>query len=148
MAIKILVVIRILIGCLFVVSGFEKLIGPYQNFLYVVQSYEFCPTIIEDIVARVLPWIELICGVFLITGLWLKWTLRSVLILFAMFICIVGQALLRGLPIDECGCFGSLISLPLAGVLVFDITMFFLTGLLMTKDKYVNSFSLDQYFSQ
>jgi len=147
MATKILVAIRILIGCLFVVSGFEKLIGPYQNFLYVVQSYEFCPTIFEDIVARVLPWIELILGVFLITGLWLKWTLRSVLILFAMFICIVGQALLRGLPIDECGCFGSLISLPLAGVLVFDSIMFFITGLLMTQDKLVSSFSLDQHYS-
>ncbi len=148
MAIKILVVIRILTGCLFVVSGFEKLIGPYQNFLYVVQSYEFCPTFVEGVVARVLPWIELFLGVFLITGLWLKWTLRFVLILFAMFICIVGQALLRGLPIDECGCFGSLISLPLAGVLALDSIMFFITGLLMTQEKLVRSFSLDQYFSQ
>jgi len=148
MAIKMFAVIRILIGCLFVVSGFEKLIGPYQNFLYVVQSYEFLPTLMEDAVARVLPWIELFLGVFLITGLWLKWTLRSTLILFLMFILIVGQALLRGLPIDECGCFGSLISLPLAAVLILDSTLFLITGLLIKQEKHTVFFSFDQHFSR
>ena len=148
MAIKIFAVIRILIGCLFVVSGFEKLIGHYQNFLYVVQSYEFLPTLMEGAVARVLPWIEFFLGVFLITGLWLKWTLRSTLILFLMFILIVGQALLRGLPIDECGCFGSLISLPLAGVMIFDCAMFLMTGLLIILEGYTSNFSLDQYFNR
>jgi len=148
MAIKIFAVIRILIGCLFVVSGFEKLIGPYQNFLYVVQSYEFLPTLIEDIVARVLPWIELFLGVFLIFGLWLKWTLRSTLILFLMFILIVGQALLRGLPIDECGCFGGLISIPLAGVMILDSTLFLITGVLIKQKRHTSFFSLDQYFSR
>ena len=82
---KVLVVLRILVGSIFVVSGFEKAIGPYQNFLYVVQSYEFLPTTLEEIVARALPWIEIFLGVFLISGLWLKWMLRSALILFAMF---------------------------------------------------------------
>ena len=148
MAIKMFAVIRILIGCLFVVSGFEKLVGHYQNFLYVVQSYEFLPTLMEGAVARGLPWIEFFLGIFLITGLWLKWTLRSTLILFLMFILIVGQALLRGLPIDECGCFGSLISLPLAGVMIFDSTMLLMTGLLIKQEKHSSFFSLDQYFSR
>jgi len=146
MAIKIFVVIRVLIGCLFIVSGFEKLIGPYQNFLYVVQSYEFLPIVLEEIVARILPWGELFLGVFLVFGLWLKWTLRSTLILFLMFVLVVGQALLRKLPIDECGCFGGLISLPLAAVLMFDGTMLLLTGLLMKKEKHTGLFSLDRYF--
>jgi len=148
MAIKMFAVIRILIGCIFVVSGFEKLIGPYQNFLYVVQSYEFLPTLIEDIVARVLPWIELFLGVFLFTGLWLKWALRSTLILFLMFILIVGQALMRGLPIDECGCFGGLISLPLAAVLMFDSIMLLMTGLLIKQERHASFYSLDQYFNR
>jgi len=147
-AIKILVVIRILLGCLFVVSGFEKLIGPYQNFLYVVQNYEFLPTLLEEIVARILPWSELFLGVFLVSGLWLKWTLRSTLTLIVMFILVVGQALLRKLPIDECGCFGGLISLPLTAVLIFDSTLLLLTGLLIKQKKHTSLFSLDQYFSR
>ncbi len=146
MAIKIFVVIRALIGCLFVVSGFEKLIGPYQNFLYVVQSYEFLPVVLEEIVARILPWGELFLGVFLVFGLWLKWTLRSTLILFLMFVLIVGQALLRKLPIDECGCFGGLISLPLVTVLIFDGTLLLLTGLLLKYKKRTDLLSLDRYF--
>jgi len=146
MAIKIFVVIRILIGFIFVVSGFEKLIGPYQNFMYVVQSYEFLPTVLEEVVARILPWGEFFLGVFLVFGLWLKWTLRSTLILIGMFILIVGQALLRKLPIDECGCFGGLISLPLYGVLIFDCTLLLLTSLLLKYKNRTNILSLDGYF--
>lgn len=144
--IKLLVCVRILIGCLFIVSGFEKLIGPYQNFLYVVQSYEFLPTLLEEITARTLPWIELFLGVFLVIGLWLKWALRSIGIVVFLFILIVSQALLRKLPIDECGCFGALISLPLYAVLIFDSTLFLLTGVLLKQEKSINIFSLDQYF--
>ena len=146
--IKFLVCVRILFGCLFIVSGFEKLIGPYQNFLYVVQSYEFLPTLLEEMVARTLPWIELFLGVFLVVGLWLKWALRSIGMVIFLFILIVGQALLRKLPIDECGCFGSLISLPLAGVLIFDGTLFLITGLLIKQEKHTRFCSLDQHFSQ
>jgi len=146
MAIKIFVIIRILIGCLFVVSGFEKLIGPYQNFMYVVQSYEFLPTILEEVVARILPWGEFFLGVFLVFGLWLKWTLRLTLTLIVMFILIVGQALLRKLPIDECGCFGGLVSLPLYGVLIFDSMLLLLTSLLLKYKNRTNILSLDGYF--
>ena len=144
--IKFFVIGRILIGCLFIVSGFEKLIGPYQNFLYVVQSYEFLPTLLEEMVARTLPWIELFLGVFLVVGLWLKWALRSIGMVIFLFILIVGQALLRKLPIDECGCFGGLISLPLYAVLIFDSMLFLLTGALLKQEKRINIFSLDQYF--
>jgi len=144
--IKFFVIGRILIGCLFIVSGFEKLIGPYQNFLYVVQSYEFLPTLLEEMVARTLPWIELFLGVFLVVGLWLKWALRSIWVVIFLFILIVSQALLRKLPIDECGCFGGLISLPLYAVLIFDSMLFLLTGALLKQEKRINIFSLDQYF--
>jgi hypothetical protein len=65
-----------------------------------------------------------------------------------MFILIVGQALLRKLPIDECGCFGGLISLPLSVVLMFDSVQLLLTGLLIKQEKHTGCFSLDRYFSQ
>jgi len=129
------------------VSGFEKLIGHYQNFLYVVQSYEFLPTLLEGIVAHVLPWIELILGIFMVGGLWFKWTIRLTMTLIIMFVVIVGQALIRGLPIDECGCFGGLISIPLIGVLMLDSTLLLLSFLLIKKALQAQRFSLDQYFS-
>lgn len=148
MAINIFVVFRILIGVLFVVSGFEKLIGPYQNFLYVVQSYNMLPAWGEELVARVMPWIEFVSGVFMALGLRLTVVLPTVIALLTAFIGVVGQALFRKLPIDECGCFGELISFPLNVVILFDSLLLIMTGLLASKRYDVQKFSLDGYFNE
>ena len=100
---------------------------------------------LEKVVALVMPWLELFLGVFLLLGFYLKWTLRGVLVMLAAFIFIVSQALIRKLPIDECGCFGGLVSLPLHGVLIMDGTLLFLTGLLLYKIKSTSFLSLDNY---
>ncbi len=136
------------IGGIFVVSGFEKLIGPYQNFLYIVQNYSFLPFLLAEFVARVLPWIEFFLGLFLLLGLWLKWTLRAVMVLVLMFMAVVMQALIRNLPIDECGCFGALLTVPLPVVLASDTTIFFLTWFLLSRRKEAERYSLDSYWAQ
>ncbi len=136
------------IGGIFVVSGFEKLIGPYQNFLYVIQNYSFLPLSLAEIVARLFPWVEFFLGVFLVSGLWLKWTLRAVMALLLMFMVVVIQALIRNLPIDECGCFGALISFPLPAVLAFDTKVFVLTLFLSFRREEAERCSLDRYLAQ
>ena len=143
---KIYVPLRILIGLVFMVSGFEKLIGPNQNFLYVVQSYALFNAPLEEIAARVLPWVEFFLGVFLVLGFWLKWTLRGVMVLILSFICVVAQALIRKLPIDECGCFGDFISFPLSRIILLDSLLLCLTGLLIYKGTSTRRLSLDRYF--
>lgn len=136
------------IGSIFVVSGFEKLIGPYQNFLYVILNYSFLPLSLAEIVARLLPWVEFFLGIFLVLGLWLKWTLRAVMALLLMFMVVVIQALIRHLPIDECGCFGALISFPLPAVMAFDTTILVLTWFLSFRRKEAERCSLDRYLAQ
>ena len=136
------------IGSLFVVSGFEKLIGPYQNFLYVIQNYSFLPFPLAESVARILPWIEFFLGIFLVLGLWLKWTLRALMVLLLMFMTVVTQALLRHLPLDECGCFGGLISFPLPLVLAFDTVVFVLAWFLSSRVHEAQRCSIDKYFAQ
>lgn len=145
MAANWLVIVRVLCGILFIVSGFEKLIVPYQNFLYVVQSYECLTIPLEEAVARVMPWIELFVGVFMVLGLWLKVTLRVQAAMITSFLVVVGQAMARGLPITECGCFGELISLPLYAIFCFDATLLGLTLLMIKKDDRTRVFSLDRY---
>lgn len=147
MAINVFVIARVLIGAIFVVSGFEKLIGPYQNFLYVVQGYELFPPLLENIAAHVVPWIEFFLGVFLLLGLWLKWVLRAVLVLIAVFVFVVAQALMRNLSLIECGCFGDFLTVPLYVILVFDAVMLFVVDFLMRKEERTIVFSLDRYFS-
>lgn len=92
-----------------------------------------------------MPWFELFLGVFLLLGFYLKWTLRGTLILLGAFIFIVSQAIIRKLPIDECGCFGGLVSLPLHGVLMMDSALLLLTGLLLYKANSTYFLSLDNY---
>jgi len=148
MAINSLLIARILIGCLFVASGAEKLFGPHQNFLYVVQSYRLFGTFLENIAAYVMPWAEFLLGVFLLLGLWLKWVLRALRILIALFIIVVAQAIIRDIPIAECGCFGQLISLPLYFILLLDGALLVLAGFLARKEEYTKVLSLDRYFDK
>ena len=142
------VIVRIFIGLLFVVSSSEKLIGPYQNFLYVVQNYQLLPGFLENVVARIFPWIELFVGVFLVLGLWLKAVLRATLVLLMIFIVVVAQALLRHLDITECGCFGGLVSIPPVKVMIFDSILLSLTGLMLFRWQRTGNLSLDQYFER
>jgi len=133
---------------LFVVSGFEKLTGPYQNFLYVIQNYDILNPVLQELTARILPWFELFLGVFLILGLWISWALRGILVLIVSFLFVVGQALIRQLPIGECGCFGNLVSLPLHMVFLLDCTLLFLAVFLLRKVDCTSRVSLDQYFQK
>ena len=138
--------LRILIGLLFVISGGEKLIWPYQNFLYVLQSYELLPSGVDVFVARVFPWIEFTTGLLLILGLWIPQMLRVALYMFTIFILVIAQALFHHLPIDECGCFGQLISLKPQHTLVMDSAFFLLLIWALRHIKKVERLSLDGYF--
>lgn len=142
------VVLRIMIGLLFVVSGGEKLIWPYQNFLYVLQGYAIIPSGLDVVIARVFPWIEFVVGLLLVLGLWVSPMIKGALLMFSVFILIISQALVRQLPIDECGCFGQLISLKPQHTLLMD-SAFFLFLVAATRNlAKVEKFSLDQYFKK
>lgn len=141
----IFVVLRIAIGCFFVASGFQKLIEPYENFLYVIEGYQIMGTVPADLVARFLPWMEFFLGVFLVMGLWLKWVLRALWFLLMIFIVTAGQAIVRKLPIHDCGCFGGLFSVPLQIIILFDSTLLVLVAVLLVSRK-TSLFSLDKHF--
>ncbi len=144
----IFVLLRIAIGCLFIVSGFSKLIEPYQNFGFVIESYKIVSGDTAALLAHVLPWVELICGAFLVAGLWLKASLRVGWGFFVVFILVVSQALVRHLPIRECGCFGEFISLPLSTVVLIDSFFLILTAILIAGLDKTSRFSLDKFYAK
>ncbi len=141
-------VLRVLIGIFFVVIAVDKLFEPYQNFLYAVQGYSIFPAILEEIVARVFPWVELFLGLFLILGLWLKWTLRSFLVIVFLFILIILQALVRGIQLDTCGCFGGLFAAEIHQTLIVDVSLLLFFGMLLRRLEETSFWSLDQYFAK
>lgn len=140
-------ILRIIIGSIFLVSGLGKVLAPYQNFLYVIQAYQLLPSWGEVLTAQIFPWIELIVGIFIFLGLWTPWALRGAMILFGIFVVVVGQALIRGLSLENCGCFGSWIHLKPQVVIIMDSFSLLLTWLLLRKLSYVKKFSLDSYFA-
>ena len=142
------VLIRTFIGLIFVLSGTEKLLGPYQNFLYVIQGYDIVPAPWDEWAARFFPWIELMLGVFMILGLWTIWALRGLLVSTAVFLFVVGQAVWRNLPIEKCGCFGELVSIPLSTILLMDSVMWIYIAYLIIQIERTKRCSLDEYFSK
>ena len=104
--------------------------------------------VVEHLTAVVVPWVEFIVGIFTVLGLWTARFLRWTLMLFAVFIIIVGQALLRGLPLDHCGCFGSWIQVSPQQILVFDSACLLVIFLLLRCLSGAQRFSVDGYFGQ
>ena len=98
---KIFVLIRIVLGLIFIVSGAEKAFSPVQNFIYVIQGYEILPDALAKLTAHVFPMIELLTGIFMVLGLWMDWTLKVLMLITLSFILLVGQALWRNLPLDS-----------------------------------------------
>src|SRR5580704_16918843 len=131
MRIPMWVLLRLIIGSIFLVSSLGKLFSPYQNFLYVIQAYQLLPSWAETFTAQVFPWIELMVGVFVLLGLWTAWALKGAGTLFGIFIVVVGQALIRGLPLENCGCFGEWVHLKPQTVIVMDSVCLLLTCLML-----------------
>ena len=62
------------------------------------------PDVWLRLAAIVLPWLELLCGILMITGASRRAALLWAALLFAVFVLATGQAWVRGLNIN-CGCF-------------------------------------------
>lgn len=95
---------RLILGVFFIVASIEKIAFP-ELFALNVQAYKILPTSLVNITALIIPWMELICGIFLISGAFVRSSSVILSGLLVMFIILIFSALLRGLKID-CGCFG------------------------------------------
>lgn len=99
-----LLVSRFLLGLVFILASIDKIYAP-DAFAANIESYRLLPGLIINAVAILLPWMELLCGVFLIGGVYLRGSSAILGTLLGIFSLAIVTALLRGLTID-CGCFG------------------------------------------
>jgi uncharacterized membrane protein YkgB len=58
-----------------------------------------------NLVAVTLPWIEVVAGLLLVIGIWRREAAAVTAVLLTVFLLAVGSAMLRGIDIENCGCF-------------------------------------------
>jgi len=97
--------VRIFLGLLFIYAGSIKIIDP-QGFADILRGYDILPLFSLNIMALVLPWVEILLGAALIMPFWRGGTALLALFLFCVFFLAVSTALVRGLDV-ECGCFST-----------------------------------------
>ena len=97
-----IVVIRILLGSVFLWASFDKIIDP-AKFARSIANYHVLPFGIENTIAIVLPWLELFIGSGLILGVMVDGSIVITSALLVLFNLMIAQAILRGFNID-CGC--------------------------------------------
>lgn len=96
---------RILLGAIFIYAGSGKILNPEQ-FAQAVINYRLVPLARVNLFAIVLPWLELVSGIFLLVGLFSRGSIIIITLLMALFLGAIGSALWRGLDIS-CGCFST-----------------------------------------
>lgn len=98
--------IRIVLGLVFILAAWAK-ITDASTFYVGLLTYELpLPDLVLRLVATLLPWIELACGLMLWANLWADTIRPMVTFLCAVFVAMLAQAAIRGLDID-CSCFGA-----------------------------------------
>jgi len=100
-----LLLARFLIALIFIFSGIEKIATP-DKFAEAITNYKIFPLFTVNIIAIVIPWLELTAGILLLFGIWIKENAAILEVLLFLFTLLVAVALLRGLNIN-CGCFGT-----------------------------------------
>jgi putative oxidoreductase len=100
----ILRLIAILVGALFVYAGAVKVIDPVE-FARDIDNYKMLPWQVGVGLALYLPWLEILCGLALITRVFYRGSVFIVMSLMSVFIIASIVAKARGLDVS-CGCFG------------------------------------------
>ena len=97
-----ILITRILLGLIFIIASIDKIIDP-AGFARDISNYHFVPFGLENIIAIILPWLELFIGLGLILGIMVDGASVISGILLILFIILIFQATIRGFNID-CGC--------------------------------------------
>ena len=96
-------IFRVILGIIFIYASYDKILDP-AGFSKNIHNFHVTPIAVENLAALIIPWLELIIGVFLIFGLFLEGTTSIIIALLVFFIFILSQAVFRGIDV-HCGCF-------------------------------------------
>lgn len=94
---------RIVLGVVLIYASYDKILHP-ADFAKAIGNYNLVPLGLENLMALVMPWMELLVGLGLIAGVMVDGAAVLAALMMVVFIVAISQALARGIDI-ECGCF-------------------------------------------
>jgi uncharacterized membrane protein YphA (DoxX/SURF4 family) len=97
-------ILAVILGALFVYAGAVKVLDPV-GFASDIENYKTLPWPIGVRLAFYLPWLEIFCGLALITRCLYRGGVLILTLLMSVFVIATIVAKARGLDIS-CGCFG------------------------------------------
>ena len=94
---------RWILGLTFIYASYSKILYP-ADFAKIIFGYELFPHALINLIAIILPFLELVSGVALICGIYPRSSVLIINMLLAAFIVLLSVNLIRGHEFD-CGCF-------------------------------------------
>lgn len=102
---RVTLALRVLLGAVFIYAAYTKLRQSWLLFALSIDSYQLLPEWAVFALARTLPALELILGVLLIAGVWLRYLSIAAAAILGLFFSVMILSYFQGAGID-CGCFG------------------------------------------
>ena len=96
---------RWIIGLTFIYASFHKIIAPAE-FAKIVYGYDLFPAVFINLIAIIIPFLELVTGLALVIGLYPRSAANIVNALLMAYIIALTINFIRGHQFD-CGCFAS-----------------------------------------
>ncbi len=93
------------LGLIFLAAAALKIWDP-ASFALAVDNYRLLPEFLVPATALVLPWLEVVCAILLLSRCGARAASLVLGVLLVVFMAALGQGLVRGLDVD-CGCFGA-----------------------------------------
>jgi len=130
---------RLAVGLMFIIVGVGKIAHP-EEFANEIANYQILPNVFINILAMIVPWIELFAGTLLIFGIETKASSLVIAVMTVIFTTAVIIAMAKGLNI-ECGCYSNIASQQVGWPKVFEnVGLLILTIIIMISDNKKLSF--------
>jgi hypothetical protein len=91
------------LGAIFVYAAWPKIYDP-PSFAHLIWNYQILPSILINPMAIVLPWVEIICGLALIAGIYRRGAALLIGCMLVVFTVALVTDIIRDIPVN-CGCF-------------------------------------------
>lgn len=123
---RVVIALRILIGALFVVSGFSKAVDPW-GFIFKIEDYFAAwgmtePRTITLVIAMALSAYELVGGFMLMTGCFKRLSPWALMLSMVFMLPLTAYIWIAN-PVDDCGCFGEMFKLSNAATFLKNVVI-------------------------